>query len=181
MQGILDAVWTHLLPAMTATTVAASPVADQLGAAVLEARGAVGGHGAEMRISIESEAVAAHAPPMNPDVIQRFAAIAELHPGILVENKGYSLALHFRKAPDVERAIYDRVSAIRADLPNAEGKRIALVTGTRMAPVFEPMIARFNAERGALAEVIGVQTQSVPVLAARALERFRVAYAGRRM
>ena len=26
---------------------------------------AVGGHGAEMRISIESEAVAAHAPPMN--------------------------------------------------------------------------------------------------------------------
>ena len=69
---------------------------------------AVGGHGAEMRISIESEAVAAHAPPMNPDLIQRFAAIAELHPGILVENKGYSLALHFRKAPDVERAIYDR-------------------------------------------------------------------------
>jgi CubicO group peptidase (beta-lactamase class C family) len=32
MQGILDAVWTHLLPAMTATTVAASPVADQLAA-----------------------------------------------------------------------------------------------------------------------------------------------------
>jgi CubicO group peptidase (beta-lactamase class C family) len=30
MQGILDAVWTHLLPAMTATTVAPSPVADQL-------------------------------------------------------------------------------------------------------------------------------------------------------
>ena len=30
-----------------------------------------------------------------------------------------------------------------------------------------------------IAEVIGVQTQSVPVLAARALERFRAAYAGR--
>lgn len=80
---------------------------------------AVGGHGAEMRISVESEAVAAHAPPMNPDLMRRFAAISELHPGILVENKGYSLALHFRKAPDVELAIYDRVSAIRAELPNA--------------------------------------------------------------
>jgi CubicO group peptidase (beta-lactamase class C family) len=32
MQGILDAVWTHLLPAMTATTLAPSPVADQLAA-----------------------------------------------------------------------------------------------------------------------------------------------------
>ena len=68
---------------------------------------AVGGHGAEMRISIESEAVAAHAPPMEPDLTDVLHAIAELHPGILVENKGYSLALHFRKAPDVERAIYD--------------------------------------------------------------------------
>ena len=80
---------------------------------------AVGGHGAEMRISSESEAVAAHAPPMNEDLIRRFAAIAELHAGILVENKGYSLALHFRKAPDAEQAIHDAVSAVCADLPNA--------------------------------------------------------------
>jgi trehalose 6-phosphate phosphatase len=80
---------------------------------------AVGGHGAEMRISSQSEAVAAGAPPMNQDLIRRFAAIAELHAGILVENKGYSLALHYRKAPDAERSIYDAVSAIRADLPSA--------------------------------------------------------------
>ena len=32
MQGILDAVWSHLLPAMTATTVGPSPVTDQLAA-----------------------------------------------------------------------------------------------------------------------------------------------------
>ena len=32
MQGILDAVWTHLLPAMTATTMEPSPVATQLSA-----------------------------------------------------------------------------------------------------------------------------------------------------
>ena len=80
---------------------------------------AVGGHGAEMRISVESEAVALRAPPMNADLIRRFAAIAQLNAGILVEDKGYSLALHFRKAPDAEQAIYDAVSVIRADLPNA--------------------------------------------------------------
>ena len=30
MQGILDSVWTHLVPAMMATTVGPSPVAEQL-------------------------------------------------------------------------------------------------------------------------------------------------------
>jgi len=79
----------------------------------------VGGHGAEMRLSIDSEAVATHAPPMNPDLKRRFAAIAQMHPGILVEDKGYSFALHFRQARHLETAIYDAVSAIRADLPNA--------------------------------------------------------------
>lgn len=79
----------------------------------------VGGHGAEMRLSVDSEAVAVRAPPMNPDLKRRFAAIAQMDPGILVEDKGYSFALHFRRAPHLEAAIYDAVSAIRADLPNA--------------------------------------------------------------
>jgi trehalose 6-phosphate phosphatase len=79
----------------------------------------VGGHGAEMRLSIDSEAVATHAPPMNSDLKRRFAAIAQMDSGILVEDKGYSFALHFRQAPHLETAIYDAVSKIRADLPNA--------------------------------------------------------------
>jgi trehalose 6-phosphate phosphatase len=80
---------------------------------------AVGGHGAEMRISIDSEAVATHAPPMDKELKRRLAAIAKLSPGILLEDKGYSLALHYRLAPHAEKAIYEAVSLIRADLPNA--------------------------------------------------------------
>jgi trehalose 6-phosphate phosphatase len=80
---------------------------------------AVGGHGAEMRISAESEAVATHAPPMDKELKRRLAAIAKLSPGILLEDKGYSLALHYRLAPHAEKAIYAAVSLIRADLPNA--------------------------------------------------------------
>lgn len=80
---------------------------------------AVGGHGAEMRLSVDNESVASSAPPMDKDLKRRFAAIAKLSPGILLEDKGYSLALHFRLAPHAEKAIYDAVSAIRADLPNA--------------------------------------------------------------
>ena len=80
---------------------------------------AVGGHGAEMRIETDNEAVASHAPPMDKELKRRLAAIARLSPGILLEDKGYSLALHYRLAPHAEKAIYAAVSLIRADLPNA--------------------------------------------------------------
>src|SRR6202022_3175780 len=80
---------------------------------------AVGGHGAEMRVSTDSEAVATHAPPMDKELKRRLAAIAKLSPGILLEDKGYSLALHYRLAPHAEKAIYEAVALIRADLPNA--------------------------------------------------------------
>jgi trehalose 6-phosphate phosphatase len=80
---------------------------------------AVGGHGAEMRIETDSDAVATHAPPMDKELKRRLAAIAKLSPGILLEDKGYSLALHYRLAPHAEKAIYAAVSLIRADLPNA--------------------------------------------------------------
>jgi trehalose 6-phosphate phosphatase len=90
---------------------------------------AVGGHGAEMRLTPDSEAVATHAPPMDKDLKRRLAAIAKLAPGILVEDKGYSLALHYRLAPEAEQAIYQAVARLRADLPNAPievlpGKRV---------------------------------------------------------
>src|ERR1700726_1104460 len=67
---------------------------------------AVGGHGAEMRISADNEAVATHAPPLDKELKRRRAAIARLSPGILLEDKGYSLALHYRLVPPAEKAFY---------------------------------------------------------------------------
>ena len=88
-----------------------------------------GGHGAELRLESDAEAVAAHAPPLDKELKRRLAAIARLSPGILLEDKGYSLALHYRLAPHAEKAIYEAVSLIRADLPDAPievlpGKRV---------------------------------------------------------
>jgi len=80
---------------------------------------AVGGHGAEIRIAVDREAVATRAPPMDKQLKRRLAAIAKLSPGILLEDKGYSLALHYRLAPHAERAIYEAVSLIRRELPDA--------------------------------------------------------------
>ena len=116
---------------------------------------AIGGHGAEMRLSIGSEAVATHAPPMDPELKRRLAAIARLSPGILLEDKGYSLALHYRLAPHAEKAIYEAVSLIRADLPNAPievlpGKCVCEIkpagfdkaTGVRELMRHEPFLGR---------------------------------------
>ena len=80
---------------------------------------AVGGHGAEMRIMTEGETVAINAPAMDRELKRRLAAIARLSPGILLEDKGYSLALHYRLAPHAEDAIFAAVALIRADLPDA--------------------------------------------------------------
>src|SRR5260370_16804151 len=54
---------------------------------------AVGGHGAEMRISADNESVATHAPPMDKELKRRLPPIAPLTPGILLQDKRYSLAL----------------------------------------------------------------------------------------
>jgi trehalose 6-phosphate phosphatase len=80
---------------------------------------AVGGHGAEMRVTPSGTIVPSSVQPIEEGLKRRFAKIADLDPGILLEDKGYSLALHFRLAPHAERAIYDAVSAIRADLSEA--------------------------------------------------------------
>lgn len=80
---------------------------------------AVGGHGAEMRLATAGDANGVQAPQMDKELKRRLAAIAQLSPGILLEDKGYSLALHYRLAPAAERAIYEAVSLIRAELPQA--------------------------------------------------------------
>lgn len=79
---------------------------------------AIGGHGAEMRLAADGEAVVT-AQPLDRELKRRLAAIARLSPGILLEDKGYSLALHYRLAPHAEKAIFEAISLIRADLPDA--------------------------------------------------------------
>jgi trehalose 6-phosphate phosphatase len=97
-----------------------------------------------MRISADNESVATHAPPMDKELKRRLAAIARLSPGILLEDKGYSLALHYRLAPHAEKAIYEAIALIRADLPNAP---IELMPGKC---VYEIKHSGFNKATGVL-------------------------------
>ena len=73
----------------------------------------IGGHGAELRAMAGGPAVQ-RARPIAPALRRKLAAISELGPGILAEDKGYSLALHYRLAPekgDAVRAEVDRICA----------------------------------------------------------------------
>jgi len=80
---------------------------------------AIGGHGAELRISAGQEAVPPRLPLLDADVKRRFAAIAEADPGIILEDKGYSLALHYRLAADKERLVREAAADICAGLSDA--------------------------------------------------------------
>jgi trehalose 6-phosphate phosphatase len=78
---------------------------------------AVGGHGAELRVSAEGEMEADRARPLDGGLRDRLAEIAVGAPGVLVEDKGYSLAVHYRLAPEQEGRVKRAVAAIQADWP----------------------------------------------------------------
>lgn len=77
----------------------------------------IGGHGAETRRTPEGEVDRHRAVPLDDDLRRRFAAIKSLGRGIIVEDKGYGLALHYRLAPELKQAVRDYAAAICVELP----------------------------------------------------------------
>jgi trehalose 6-phosphate phosphatase len=80
---------------------------------------AIGGHGAELRTTPGGKPEGPRLPSLDPVVKRRFAAIAEAGPGIILEDKGYSLALHYRLAPNKERFVRETAETIRDSLQQA--------------------------------------------------------------
>ncbi len=73
----------------------------------------IGGHGVELRAIAGGEALM-RAKPLSATLKRKLASVSELGPGILAEDKGYSLALHYRMAPDKGaevRAAVDKICA----------------------------------------------------------------------
>jgi trehalose 6-phosphate phosphatase len=96
---------------------------------------AVGGHGAEMRVSPKAQACAIGAQPLSKELKRRFWALSELSDKLLFEDKGYSVAIHYRQAPEFERAIFAAIAAIRGELSEAPidvlpGKRVVEIKAT---------------------------------------------------
>jgi len=74
---------------------------------------AIGGHGAELRPVAGTEP-RRRVGSLSAEIKRKLAALTELGPGILVEDKGYSLALHYRLAPDQGPRLRAAIAAICA-------------------------------------------------------------------
>jgi trehalose 6-phosphate phosphatase len=89
---------------------------------------AAGLHGLERR-NLRSEVVRAKPDPtVFENARERLRAFAEQHPGVLLEDKGLTLALHYRNAPEQQAAAAEvagqAVAASRGALGLLEGKMV---------------------------------------------------------
>ena len=75
----------------------------------------IGVHGAEMRVN-DGE-IFYWAKPLPTDLRRRLADAAGIGPGIVVEDKDYSLALHYRKAPEQAERLRRHIAAARTAFP----------------------------------------------------------------
>ena len=76
---------------------------------------AIGGHGAELR-PVPGTEPRTRVGALSKDLKRKLATLTELGPGILVEDKGYSLALHYRLAPDHGPALRAAIASICAQM-----------------------------------------------------------------
>jgi trehalose 6-phosphate phosphatase len=105
---------------------------------------AIGGHGAELRTVAGAAPEAPRLPPLDPNVKRQFAAIAESGPGIILEDKGYSLALHYRLAPDKERVVREAAAKVCAGV---ETPAIELLPGKLVVEIKQSGFTKATAVR----------------------------------
>jgi trehalose 6-phosphate phosphatase len=73
---------------------------------------AVGGHGAEIRFSPDGDTRRSKIAMLDDDLRAAFARIGRLGDGVIVEDKGYSLAIHYRLAPQLGGEIMKAVTGV---------------------------------------------------------------------
>jgi trehalose 6-phosphate phosphatase len=103
--------------------VSGRPVAelDQLFAPLRLA--AAGGHGAQWRLAGNTSTESISGDGL-PEALRRaLVGLARQHPGVLVEDKGHSIALHYRGAPAAREALEEGLTALLAT-PVACGLRV---------------------------------------------------------
>jgi trehalose 6-phosphate phosphatase len=105
---------------------------------------AIGGHGAELRVTAGTPAAPPRLPPLDPDIKRRFVALAEAGPGIILEDKGYSLALHYRLAPEKEQLLREGAAKIAAAIG---APSIELLAGKLVLEVKQPGVTKATAVR----------------------------------
>jgi trehalose 6-phosphate phosphatase len=102
----------------------------------------IAGHGAELRLG--DGYIARANTFLDPQLVKELAGIAEEEPGVLFENKKYSVALHYRQAPHLGHEIRDAVSAVCARFASTA---IEILPGKSVVEVKQPSFNKGTAVR----------------------------------
>jgi trehalose 6-phosphate phosphatase len=100
----------------------------------------VGGHGAEMRVR-DGDILSA-VEPLPSALRERLAEGGRLDPGIVVEDKGYSLGLHYRQAPQCEQALRRHIAATLAAF---HGEAVEVLPGKALFEIKRPGVSKGEA------------------------------------
>ena len=117
----LGVLFEHRLAVVSGRTLA--EVTDLTGGVVVAAAGV---HGLQRRTGWGDE-IAFRSDPRLTEAVAAFTALAKAQAGLLVENKGASVALHYRLAPAAEDAVRDAAQRLEAStgLVLQEGDHVA--------------------------------------------------------
>ena len=103
---------------------------------------AIAGHGAELRLG--DGFIARANTFLDPQLKQDLAGIADDKPGVLFEDKKYSVALHYRQVPHLGHEVRDEVSAVCARFPSTA---IEILPGKSVVEVKQPSFNKGTAVR----------------------------------
>lgn len=73
---------------------------------------AIGGHGAEMRLTADGPIVKCHLPDLSDALRERLHALSDIDSRLLVEDKLHSIAVHYRLARHHEDFLQDEIANI---------------------------------------------------------------------
>jgi trehalose 6-phosphate phosphatase len=117
---------------------------------------AVGGHGAEIRSSPVAGSYERRAEFLDPELRRSVCNVGSHNSGVIIEDKGFSIAVHYRLAMEKELAVKDAVYAACAAFPSAPfeimpGKAVIEIkrrgfnkgTGVRELMLHPPFAGRF--------------------------------------
>ena len=103
---------------------------------------AIGGHGAQMRIAADRPTQPQSGEAIGESLRHRLAAMEAIDPRIIVEDKGASLAVHYRLAPHREQLVKEQVAAI-LDLTASQPLRV--MYGKAVVDVMLPTFSKGSA------------------------------------
>ena len=104
---------------------------------------AIAGHGAEMRVT-GADTPRRFGVRLDSDLRGQFEAIASKLDGVILEDKGYSIALHYRLAPQYAEVLREAVAAACAPYPSSS---IEVLPGKAMIEIKPAAFSKGTAVR----------------------------------